>query len=58
MNKNNKKKIDWGFYGYILAAVLSIAWIIGSMISYMSLNDWDVRCILTDCKPVSIKERK
>lgn len=54
--KNDKKKIDWGYYGWILAAVLAIAWVIGSMISYMSLNNWDIRCVLTECKPITITE--
>lgn len=57
MSQKNKK-IDWGFYGYILAAVLTIACIVGSMISYISLNDWDIRCVFTQCQPVVIKEKK
>ena len=54
----DKKKIDWGYYGYILVGVLIIAWIIGSMISYMALNNWDIRCMFTDCKVVTVKDKE
>lgn len=47
-----KNKIDWGYVVYVLVAILLIATVIGSMISYMSLNNWDIRCVFTDCKIV------
>lgn len=50
------KKIDWGFYGYVLVGVLIVACVIASMISYMSLNNWDIRCVLVDCKPITVRE--
>lgn len=56
--KNNKKKIDWSFYCCILAIGAAIAYVIGSMVSYMSLNNWDIRCVFTDCKPITVRESK
>jgi hypothetical protein len=50
-----KKKIDWGYWGYILAGLLIIGLIVGNMISYMSLNNWDIRCVLTECKPITVR---
>ena len=53
-----KKKIDWGYWGYNLAGLLIIGLIIGSMISYMSLNNWDIRCVLTKCEPVTVRSEE
>ena len=53
-----KKKIDWGYWGYILVGLLIIGLIIGSMISYMSLNNWDIRCVLTECKPITVRSEE
>ena len=47
-----KNRIDWYCIGIILVIILVISFIIGSMISYMSLNNWDIRCVFTDCKIV------
>lgn len=52
----SKKNIDWGWYGYVAIVILIIAVIIFSMISYMSLNNWDIRCVFTECHPVTIRE--
>lgn len=56
--KNNKKKIDWSYYCYMVAFWAAIAYVIGSMVSYMSLNNWDIRCVFTDCKPITVREGK
>lgn len=56
--KNNKKKIDLSYYCYIVAILVVIAYVIGSMVSYMSLNNWDIRCVFIDCKPITVRESK
>lgn len=53
--KLRMKKIDWGYWGYMLIGLSIIGFIIGSMISYMSLNNWDIRCVFTECKPVTVR---
>ena len=35
--------------------ILVLVWIVGSVISYMSLNDWDLRCVFVDCKVVTTR---
>lgn len=39
------------YLGILLGIIVLI---VGSMISYMSLNNWDIRCILVECKPVQV----
>lgn len=52
------KKLD---YSILLAHILMIlvlmgilGFIIFIMASYMSLNNWDIRCIFVECKPVKL----
>lgn len=40
---------------YIAIIVLVIGWLIMQTISYMSLNDWDLRCVFVDCKVVTTR---
>ena len=35
------------FLGILIAIVALI-------VGYMSLNNWDIRCILVECKPVQV----
>ena len=49
-----KKKIDFGGLPYVLILLGIIGIIIFAMVSYMSLNNWDIRCIFVECKPVRI----
>lgn len=60
--KNNKKKIDLSYYCCIVAIWVVIgvviAYVIGSMVSYMSLNNWDIRCVFINCKPITVRESK
>lgn len=41
---------------YIAIFVLIIGWLIMQTISYMSLNNWDLRCVFVDCKVVTTRE--
>ena len=45
-----KKKL---VFGLILSVIIVIVAVFG-MFSYMSLNKWDIRCVLVECKPVRI----
>lgn len=40
---------------YIAIIVLVIGWLVMQTISYMSLNDWDLRCVFVDCKVVTTR---
>lgn len=48
------KKIDLGWLPYVLILLGIICLAALSMVSYMSLNNWDVRCVFVECKPVKI----
>lgn len=52
-----KKKLDSGWLPYVLL-LLAIIGSIFAMVSYMSLNNWDIRCIFVECKPVRVIEGK
>ena len=41
---------------YIAIIVLVIGWLVMQTISYMSLNNWDLRCVFVDCKVVTTRE--
>ena len=51
-----KKKLDFGWspYAMILLGILGTIIFVFEMASYMSLNNWDIRCIFVDCKPVRV----
>ena len=49
-----KKKLDFGWLPYVLILLGIIGIIILAMVSYMSLNNWDIRCIFVECKPVKV----
>ena len=43
---------------YIAIIVLVIGWLVMQTISYMSLNNWDLRCVFVDCKVVTTREEQ
>ena len=49
-----KKKIDLRWLPYVLVLLGIIGIVVFAMASYMSLNDWDIRCIFVECKPVRV----
>lgn len=49
-----KKKLDFGWLPYVLVLLIIIVVIVFEMVSYMSLNNWDMRCIFVECKPVRV----
>lgn len=50
-----KKKFDWEFLVYVLLLVFVVGWTIASMVSYMSLNNWDIRCAFSECRPITVR---
>lgn len=48
------KKIDLGWLPYVLILLGIICLVVLSMVGYMSLNNWDMRCVFVECKPVKI----
>ena len=52
--KNKKHDIDWYSIGCIAILVAIPIYIIISIICNLSMNNWDIRCIFTECKPVKI----
>lgn len=51
---SKKHDIDWAMVGCLAILIAIPVLIILSMISYMSLNNWDLRCVFVECKPVKV----
>ena len=49
-----KLKLKFKLLSYILVLLGLLGIIIFALVSYMSLNEWDIRCIFVECKPVRI----
>ena len=48
------KKIDLGWLPYVLILLGVVCVVVLSMVSYMSLNNWDIRCLFVECRPVRV----
>ena len=55
---SKKRHIDWDGIVYMAILIAIPVIIIISMISYMSLNNWDLRCVFVECKPVRVIEEQ
>ena len=52
-----KKHFEWGLWAYIVMGIIAVLFSIAGFVSYMSINNWDIRCAFTDCTPITIKEK-
>ena len=56
---NMKNKIYWlfttpSFWGVLMLGVLMTNFIIYKM----SLNNWDIRCVFTECEPITVRSEE
>ena len=52
--RKKEHNIDWVMVGYVVLIIAMLVLPIISMVSYMSLNNWDLRCAFVECKPVKV----